>query len=272
VLTPEICRTGTLMLLLSVLLHELGHLAACRYFHCPHGGIRFGLYLIFPVLYADVTPAWRLSRKARVVVDLGGVYFQLLLTIPLFCLHHCTRDPLWLLLFLELDGMILFAMNPFLRFDGYWVCSDLLGVANLGSRSGRALGVLLHRVAGLRPPAPVPFLELRRPEALGLLVYGAARHVFLLGVFLLLFRFLPERLSLLTRQMEPAFSALAGGGIPQGLEGSFFSLVSLAFPLVLLAAVTRTSYRLCKGLLARAGSFFRRPARPGKTHPPPDHA
>ena len=153
-LTPEICGIGTAVLFLSVLLHELGHLSACRYFLCPHGGIRFGLYLIFPVLYADVTPAWRLHRKARVVVDLGGVYFQLLLTLPLFCLYRETLNPLWLFLFMELDGLILFAMNPFLRFDGYWVCSDLLGVANLRSRSRRMSRALLQRVSGPRPSPP----------------------------------------------------------------------------------------------------------------------
>jgi putative peptide zinc metalloprotease protein len=269
-LSPQTCGIGTLVLFLSVLLHELGHLSACRYFLCPHGGIRFGLYLIFPVLYADVTPAWRLHRKARVVVDLGGVYFQLLLTIPLFCLHRGTLSPLWLFLFLELDGLILFAMNPFLRFDGYWVCSDLLGVANLRSRSRRMRRALLQRLSRPRPSSPDPFLELRLPEALGLHLYAAAQCAFFLGVFFSALRYLPHRLILLPNQIEQTFSALARQAAAQSPAGALSSLVSLAFQLVLLVAGTRIAYRLLKGLFVLARRVLRRPDRPAQLHPPRD--
>ncbi len=143
---PSVYLIGYLVTFLSVLFHEFGHLSACQYFDCPHGEIRLGLYLLFPVFYANVSPAWRLERKARVVVDLAGMYFQLLVTIPVSLLFHLTREPVWLLLFLELDAMILFSLNPFLRFDGYWLCSDLLGVPNLRSRSQLLMKTLWSRL------------------------------------------------------------------------------------------------------------------------------
>ncbi len=41
-----------------------------------HGGIGFGLYLYFPVLYTVVTGGWKLNRGHLGVVNLAGVYFQ----------------------------------------------------------------------------------------------------------------------------------------------------------------------------------------------------
>ena len=60
----------------SSFFHELGHASACKYFGVRHGGIGFGLYLNFPVLYTDVTEVWKLKRGERCVVNLAGVYFQ----------------------------------------------------------------------------------------------------------------------------------------------------------------------------------------------------
>ena len=60
----------------SSFFHELGHASACKYFGIQHGGIGFGLYLNFPVLYTDVTEVWKLKRGQRCVVNLAGVYFQ----------------------------------------------------------------------------------------------------------------------------------------------------------------------------------------------------
>jgi putative peptide zinc metalloprotease protein len=264
--TPELCAIGILALLLSVLFHELGHLSACRYFRCPHGEVRFGLYLIFPVLYANVTPAWQLPRKARVVVDLGGVYFQLLLTPPLFLLHRHTQEPLWLFLFLELDGMILFALNPFLRFDGYWVCSDLLGVANLRSRSHRLARLLLKRLAGRHAPAPHPFLTLRRPEAVGLILYTVGSYVFTLLIFLVLVRFLPQQLAALPGQLREALTLLTGGA-HEGSSGTLSVLFSLLFPLVLLFAALRMSWRVLHVLLEALKKAFKAKRSFGRQHP-----
>ena len=63
-------------MLASSFFHELGHASACKHFGVRHGGIGFGLYLNFPVLYTDVTEVWKLDRTQRCVVNLAGVYFQ----------------------------------------------------------------------------------------------------------------------------------------------------------------------------------------------------
>ena len=56
--------------------------------------IGIGIYVIYPALFSDVTAAWRLSRGQRVLVDLGGSYFQLLVTVALLAAERVTHAPL----------------------------------------------------------------------------------------------------------------------------------------------------------------------------------
>ena len=59
--------------LLSSFFHELGHASACKFFGIQHGGIGFGLYLNFPVLYTDVTEVWKLNRKQRCIPQIRNL-------------------------------------------------------------------------------------------------------------------------------------------------------------------------------------------------------
>jgi len=120
-----------LVMLFSFFVHEFGHATACRNFDCNHGGIGVGLYLIFPVFFADVTSAWRLSKYQRAVIDLGGLYFQaiLLIFIDLIALH--LNSALCAKLSTVITFTMLYTLNPFLKFDGYWLLSDLSGETNL---------------------------------------------------------------------------------------------------------------------------------------------
>lgn len=120
----------------TALFHEAGHAAACAWYGVPPGEIGFGLYLIFPSFYTNVTKAWRLSRYQRTVVDVGGIYFQLILIAALVPLAHVSGHA-GLLSFLILYNlyMILHNLNPLFKMDGYWIFSDLAGLPNLHRRT-----------------------------------------------------------------------------------------------------------------------------------------
>lgn len=66
-----------LLFLISLIVHEFGHATACARFGAAPSSIGFAVYLIYPVLFSDVGTAWKLRRWQRVVVDLGGIYFQI---------------------------------------------------------------------------------------------------------------------------------------------------------------------------------------------------
>lgn len=119
--------------------HELGHAAAARYFRARHGPLGVGLMGMMLVAYVEVTGIWRLPRRQRLVVDLGGVYFQSMAVILLAAFAWATGDhtALWLVLFL--DFAMLFNVNPLFKLDGYWAVSDATGIPNLHQRVGEQL-------------------------------------------------------------------------------------------------------------------------------------
>ncbi|MBM6660588.1 hypothetical protein H6B30_02270 [Marseilla massiliensis] len=143
------------LMILSSLVHEFGHAAACRHFGAPHGNIGLGLYLNLPVFYTDVSHVWKLPRCERCVVNFGGIYFQMLLMLPLLGAAIITRNNLLHYLIVLMNLNFLITMNPFFKFDGYWMVTDLLGVANLRQKgmewAAYSAKRLLGRAAGPRP-------------------------------------------------------------------------------------------------------------------------
>ena len=128
-----------LTMAITLLLHEFGHAISCRSYGAKHGDIGFGFYLLTPVLYADVTDVWKLSRKERVIVDIAGMYMESLLVLILIFLYIMTSNPL----FYYCSSVIIFNtivnINPFLRFDGYWIISDITNTYNLRAKANEQL-------------------------------------------------------------------------------------------------------------------------------------
>jgi putative peptide zinc metalloprotease protein len=114
--------------LAAVLLHELGHATALARARCRFGTIGIALYLIWPVLYTDVTHVYRLDRTQRIRVDLGGVYFQLFSMIGMYAIYLATGADVLLLAIFFMSAAILQQFTPFLRLDGYYTVADTLGV------------------------------------------------------------------------------------------------------------------------------------------------
>ena len=125
----------------SQLVHELGHAAAARRLGVRHGGMGFGVYIVYPVFFMELDDAWRISREERAIVDAAGVFFHLCFGV-LFLLLALLIPSLRGLGFSVGVAMAVFSLynlNPAFRTDGYWLVSDLLGVANLRRRSQDSL-------------------------------------------------------------------------------------------------------------------------------------
>lgn len=144
------------LFILSLLAHELGHASACARFGAKPSEIGFTFYLVYPAFYSDVSAAWGLKRWQRVVVDLGGVYFQLVVGVVFVVIHaiHPWEPLRTALLFIA--GSCVFSLNPVLKFDGYWVVADTLGVTNLGRQPMRLLLYAVARLRG-RPTKSLPW-------------------------------------------------------------------------------------------------------------------
>lgn len=141
--------------------HELGHAYTAVRYGCRVPAIGFAFMLLTPMLYTDVTDAWRLTdRKKRLAIDVAGVAVELgLACIATIFWVFLPDGPLRHIAFLiattSWTMSLAINLNPFMRFDGYYIFSDLLRVENLQTRAF-ALGIwnLRKTLFALKAPCP----------------------------------------------------------------------------------------------------------------------
>ncbi|HVX85843.1 MAG TPA: hypothetical protein VH253_13765 [Phycisphaerae bacterium] len=138
--------------------HEMGHAISCKKFGRQSGtggevhtiGIMF---LIFtPVPYVDASSSWALTNKwHRAIVGAAGMWVELAIASVAAMVWANTKDPSSLhafaynVMFVAGFSTILFNANPLLRYDGYYMLSDLLEIPNLGQRSKEYIFYLVKK-------------------------------------------------------------------------------------------------------------------------------
>jgi len=151
-----------LMVLIGVkIVHELGHAWACRHYGLDVPAMGVAVFFLWPFLYTDTTAAWRLtSRRQRAFVASAGVLAESVLALLALFIWCFVADGEFrqTLLFVGVVSMVLTLVvnaNPFMKWDGYYVLADLLGLENMQSRAF-AFGKWWLRcgVAGVRDPEP----------------------------------------------------------------------------------------------------------------------
>lgn len=175
--------------------HELGHAYTATRFGCrvPSMGVSF--LVMMPVLYTDTTGAWRLTaRRKRLAIDCAGVTAELMIaSVATFAWallpEGMLRSVAFILATTSWVMSLAINLNPFMRFDGYYVLSDLIGVPNLQPRAF-ALGRWRLRELLFDLGEPVPE-RLPRPMQRFLVVYAwmtwAYRLVLFIGIALLVY-------------------------------------------------------------------------------------
>ncbi|MGH1387191.1 hypothetical protein [Kordia sp.] len=130
-----------------IFLHEFGHAAACKKLGAEPGSVGFGFYLLSPVMYADVSDVWKLKSKERNYVNFAGLYMEVLLAVVLTAVYFFIIQDISLLI---INHIILLSfvlnLNPFLRYDGYWVLSDTIKTANLRKVSMEKLRLCIQSI------------------------------------------------------------------------------------------------------------------------------
>ncbi len=146
---------------ISAAFHECGHATGCRYGGARPGRVGVGIYLVWPSFFTNVTDSYRLSRAGRLRTDLGGLYFNAVFMLALAGLYAATSAEILLLVIAFTHLEMLEQLLPFVRFDGYYILSDLVGVPDLFARIAPLLRSALPggrrdpRVAGLRRGARI---------------------------------------------------------------------------------------------------------------------
>lgn len=174
-------------LILVKTLHEFGHAYFCRHFGGEVHVMGVLLMIFTPVPYMDATSAWGFrERYKRVLVGAAGMIVELFIAALATFVWAATGTGLvhnlaYNIMVVASVSTLLFNLNPLLRFDGYYILSDLIGIPNLTQRSMQQLKVLAERhLFGLRK-AKGPALH--RSEAIWLSVFGAGSGVYRIFLF-----------------------------------------------------------------------------------------
>jgi putative peptide zinc metalloprotease protein len=116
--------------------HELSHALACRRYggRVPETGLIFVLFA--PMAYVDVTSSWRFRSKwRRIHVAAAGMWIEILTAAGALLVWGASPgdSSRWLLDVVAMAGAstLLFNANPLMKFDGYYILSDLLEIPNL---------------------------------------------------------------------------------------------------------------------------------------------
>ena len=139
-------------------LHELGHGVACKRFGQKRnrsGEVHtVGVMLIafIPIPYVDASSSWALRSKwQRAFIAAAGMYVELALAAVMLLIWINT-DPASTLnqlafnvIFIASVTTLLFNANPLIRFDGYYILSDLMEMPNLAQRSKDFLYYLVKK-------------------------------------------------------------------------------------------------------------------------------
>ena len=131
-------------------LHEFGHGIACKRFggECHEMGVM--MLVLTPCLYVNVSDSWLLDDKwKRAMIAAAGMYVELVLSaVAAFVWWFSTPGIINQLalniVFVSSVSTILFNANPLLRYDGYYILSDLLEIPNLRSKAT----TILNRFCG----------------------------------------------------------------------------------------------------------------------------
>lgn len=153
----ELAAGGHIPLLLVAIivvkvLHEIGHGLTCHHFggECHELGILVVGFL--PLLYCDVSDSWlQQDRHRRIFVASAGIAVELILAATCGILWAISNPgplhALFLNIFLVCSlNTLLINGNPLMRYDGYYVASDLLRIPNLSSESRGCAGAWFDRV------------------------------------------------------------------------------------------------------------------------------
>jgi putative peptide zinc metalloprotease protein len=168
-------------------LHEFGHALVCRRFGGEVHTMGVMLLIFTPLPYMDATSSWSFrSRWQRALVGGAGMLTEVFIA-ALATFVWAQTGPggphalAYNMMFIASVSTVVFNANPLLRFDGYYILSDLLDIPNLTTRSKKHLRHLVECYSfGYKDsfsPAQSP------KEAFWLTVFGVLSGIYRVVVF-----------------------------------------------------------------------------------------
>ncbi len=208
--TPQGLALYTLCLVVVKVFHELGHAYTAVRYGCRVPTMGVAMMVMVPMLYSDTSDAWKLtSRRQRAAIGAAGMAVECALAaLAIFTWNFLddgvARSLVFIMATTSLMVGIAINLSPFMRFDGYYVLSDLLGIPNLHERAFAFGRWQLRRfLLGLEVPMPEPVNAAQRRLlicfAWGVWVY---RFMLFIGIAFVVYEFFFKLLGLILFAVE----------------------------------------------------------------------
>jgi len=209
-------------------LHEFGHAFAIKFL----GGEVHEMGIIFlvltPIPYVDASAASAFfSKWQRILVGGAGMAVELFIA-ALALLFWTNMSPglpraiLFNVIFIAGVSSLLFNGNPLLRYDGYYILTDLLEIPNLAPRGARYVAYLIQRyLFGLKDVEPV----LSSPgERFWFIIYTILAFIYRIFIYFSIILFIASKYFIAGLILSGwAFISMIIWPIVKGLKFLFFS-------------------------------------------------
>ncbi len=186
-----------LCLVLVKTMHEFGHAIVCKRFGGEVHTMGVMLVVFTPLPYMDATSSWSFrSRWQRALVGAAGMIFEIF-TASLAVFVWAFTGPgmihsiAYNMIFIASVSTVIFNANPLLRYDGYYILSDLIDIPNLHTRARMQLRHIVERyIFGCRDSIS-PAMGLS--EASWLSVFGLLGGIYRVVVYTAIILFVADR-------------------------------------------------------------------------------
>jgi putative peptide zinc metalloprotease protein len=179
-------------------LHELGHAYATKVWGGEVHEVGVMLLVFIPVLYVDASASAAFRQKhRRIIVGAAGIIVEMALAaiaiiVWIYASPGLGRTVAFNVILIGGVSTLLFNGNPLLRFDGYYIFSDLIEIPNLGTRANAYLFYViqkhLFKIDSIESPVTAP------GEAKWLIGYALLSFAYRLSVSIGIALFLSTRL------------------------------------------------------------------------------
>jgi len=234
-------------------IHEFGHALVCRRYGGEVHTMGVMLLVFTPLPYMDATSSWSFrSRWQRAFVGAAGMIMEIFVAaLATFVWAYAGQGTLgslaYNIMFIASVSTVLFNGNPLLRFDGYYILSDLLDIPNLSSRAMKHLRHLVERHAFGYKESYSPAQSYN--EAIYLSVFGILSGIYRVVVFTGIIFFVADKF-LLAGMVMALIGVVTWGVVP------LFKLLVYLASNPRLAKTRMRAVAVCVGFLALLAVFL----------------
>jgi putative peptide zinc metalloprotease protein len=127
-------------------IHELGHGLTCKHFGGEVHEVGVMLLVFTPYFFVNVSDSWVMpERRHRILISAAGIYVELVIAaLATFAWAVVqpggVQDFLFNVMVIASFSTLVFNANPLMRFDGYYILTDLIEIPNLQGKSRALVG------------------------------------------------------------------------------------------------------------------------------------